>query len=473
MQGTALDVYSRLSSAEAVDYDILRESLLKRFHFIEEGFRLKFRKSDPEKGETASQFVTRIDNYLSRWMDLAKVDETYVGIRDLFLRELFMNSVHKNLQVFMKEHKVKSVRKMAELAKQYHEANGSFSELNAHKSKVDSLSSSYNQAVSKGPDHKTNTETERFCYFCHSSDHFVRNCPKKMNSRPKTAGLVDGGRGRGNSGKYISSRGQGPYQGEGLGWSGKNNSNTDDTTPKYVASCIFPEEGLHECCIIENKVQLKCGHNLPLLSAACKGNNSQWVRNSSTGMPVETGYVGRHRVNVLRDSWCSTAVVKRSLVEPNQITGKYQHCVLIDGTVKKVEVANIYVDTPFYKGHLEVLCMKQPIYDLIIGNISGVKDTFVETTITLPDSDMTKQTEHSKDDQGNKKATVDIAQGVQTRAQKEKEKGKVKPLKVVNPIAEISLREIREAQNGDETLSVPKKMAEKGEKKVSKNGRTH
>ena len=79
-------------------------------------------------------------------------------------------------------------------------------------------------------------------------------------------------------------------------------------------------------------------------------------------MPVETGYVGKHRVSVLRDSRCSTAVVKRSLVEPYQFTGNYyQHCILIDGTVRKVEVANIYVDTPFYEGQLEVLCLEQPI----------------------------------------------------------------------------------------------------------------
>ena len=39
-------------------------------------------------------------------MDLAKVEKTYEGIRDLFLREQFMNSVNKNLQVFLKEHKV-------------------------------------------------------------------------------------------------------------------------------------------------------------------------------------------------------------------------------------------------------------------------------------------------------------------------------------------------------------------------------
>ena len=86
------------------------------------------------------------------------------------------------------------------------------------------------------------------------------------------------------------------------------------------------------------------------MSAACKCNNSLLVGNSSSGMPVETGYVGRHRVSVLRDSGCNTAVVKRSLVEPNQITGNYQHCVQIHGTMSKVEDANIYVDTPFCEG---------------------------------------------------------------------------------------------------------------------------
>ena len=64
--GTALDLYSRLSSIEAINYDIIRESLLEPFQLTQEGFRLKFRKSTPEKDETALQFVIRIDNYLSR-----------------------------------------------------------------------------------------------------------------------------------------------------------------------------------------------------------------------------------------------------------------------------------------------------------------------------------------------------------------------------------------------------------------------
>ena len=36
--------------------------------------------------------------------------------------------------------------------------------------------------------------------------------------------------------------------------------------------------------------------------------------------------------------------------------------------------------------------MKQPIYDLIIGNINGVNDSFVENISLLSDSDMSKLT---------------------------------------------------------------------------------
>ena len=52
LQGKALDVYSRLSVDDAINYDALKTSLLKRFQLTEEGFRGKFRSSKPETGET-------------------------------------------------------------------------------------------------------------------------------------------------------------------------------------------------------------------------------------------------------------------------------------------------------------------------------------------------------------------------------------------------------------------------------------
>ena len=123
LQGKALDVYSRLSASEAQDYDKLCDGLLKRYQLTEEGFRQKFRTSKQETGETASQFVVRISNYLSRWMELGNVDENYACLRALILKEQFLSVSNKNLVLFLKERKVKSIEEMVELADQYNEAH--------------------------------------------------------------------------------------------------------------------------------------------------------------------------------------------------------------------------------------------------------------------------------------------------------------------------------------------------------------
>ena len=69
IQGKALDVYSRLSPTDSINYDKLKDALLKRFQITEEGFRSKFRSSRPEVGE--------------RWMDMANVSKDFDGLKDL------------------------------------------------------------------------------------------------------------------------------------------------------------------------------------------------------------------------------------------------------------------------------------------------------------------------------------------------------------------------------------------------------
>ena len=49
LSGTALDVYARLSSDDAVKYEVVKTALLKRYSLTEEGFRSKFRNSRPEE----------------------------------------------------------------------------------------------------------------------------------------------------------------------------------------------------------------------------------------------------------------------------------------------------------------------------------------------------------------------------------------------------------------------------------------
>ncbi len=91
LTGDALYVYSKLAISDARNYNKLKEAILKRYQLTEEGFRTKFRESRPEIGESSGQYITRLGNYLTRWMNLLDVKETYDDLRRLFIMEQFMS----------------------------------------------------------------------------------------------------------------------------------------------------------------------------------------------------------------------------------------------------------------------------------------------------------------------------------------------------------------------------------------------
>ena len=88
--------------------------------------------------------------------------------------------------------------------------------------------------------------------------------------------------------------------------------------------------------------------------------------------PCGVGRVNGVAVLALRDTGSTTCVVKIELVRPEQMTGSYELCMLIDGVVKQFPTVIVQTDTPFYKGHAKALCMDHPVHELIIGNIPGV-----------------------------------------------------------------------------------------------------
>lgn len=62
------------------------------------------------------------------------------------------------------------------------------------------------------------------------------------------------------------------------------------------------------------------------------------------------------------------------LVADEQLKDAEETCVLIDGTVRRVPVAELEVEKPYYTGKVKAVCMRNPLYDLIIGNATGVDD---------------------------------------------------------------------------------------------------
>ncbi|KAH6933537.1 hypothetical protein HPB50_016060 [Hyalomma asiaticum] len=102
-----------------------------------------------------------------------------------------------------------------------------------------------------------------------------------------------------------------------------------------------------------------------------------------THMPVVEGEIHGQRVSVLRDSGTNTVLVRKSLVNDEELTGEYSSVLLVDSSVRWLPEAKIVVSTPYYTGSVVAKCLEEPLYDLVIGNLPGVRQ------VDNPDLDWT------------------------------------------------------------------------------------
>jgi len=84
---------------------------------------MRFRSAKPEAGETPSQFLTRIDNYLERWIELVKVTKSYEGLKTLVVQEQYLSTCPKEMAVHPKERKLKTITELGDVAENYIEAH--------------------------------------------------------------------------------------------------------------------------------------------------------------------------------------------------------------------------------------------------------------------------------------------------------------------------------------------------------------
>ena len=95
-------VYDRLSVADANDYEKLKDALLKNFDMTERGFRKKFCNDRPERSETFIQFGSRLRSYLDKWINMAKIENTFEAICDYMARDQFLELCSRELYVHLK-----------------------------------------------------------------------------------------------------------------------------------------------------------------------------------------------------------------------------------------------------------------------------------------------------------------------------------------------------------------------------------
>jgi hypothetical protein len=327
--------FSLMPVRQARNYVELKAALLRRY-MTEDRFKRKFRACRPEVGESFSQFSVRLASYLTRWIEMSKISETFDDLLDLILRDQLLYVCNYDLLVFLKQNVTKTAEELCMLADQFREArNASATNLC---SKVIKKSNEEGKSKSPGkspevtkPQTQMDKPTyvpfaERKCYLCNKKSHIASQC-RKSSDRGKTSSAV------------VS-----------------ETKNTSGSTPEHCNALVISHDSVLYSQVSDRST---------ILSSACHTNQKP--------MPLSAGYVDGQPVTLLRDSGCRNIVVRKSLVKDEKLTGKFETCILADSAKRTVPLAKVYIDTPYVTGEFEVWCMENPVFDLIVGEVSNAR----------------------------------------------------------------------------------------------------
>ena len=215
--------------------------------------------------------------YLIRWLELSKTERSFDGLKNLIVKEQFINSCPKELTVHLCEHAPETLEEMAKIADQYLEAHGKHV-----------FSTGRNKAPAppeKDDNKKPPTDTTPlYCYRCNGRGHRSANCPIRR-------GYLCGR--HGHEARNCKS---------GVPKSGGQSKNGLPMPRNQVsAGCLVqssPPQATAEdiqSFIEGDQLLLACGKKIPLLSSACV----QPLSGARSKMPVVKGKIGDKTVDLL------------------------------------------------------------------------------------------------------------------------------------------------------------------------------
>ncbi|KAH7940994.1 hypothetical protein HPB49_008945 [Dermacentor silvarum] len=117
----------------------------------------------------------------------------------------------------------------------------------------------------------------------------------------------------------------------------------------------------------------------------CKNEETKFYKEDATevspnqptgvyNLPVLPGEVYGKTVSVLRDTGSNSLVVRRSLVPDDAMIGTKATLLLADGSTIEVPEAKVHISSPYFSGLAIVKCWRTPLYDVIVGNVTGSRD---------------------------------------------------------------------------------------------------
>ena len=357
LKGRALEVYDRLSVADANDYEKLKDALLKNFDMTERGFRKKFRNDRPERSETFIQFGSRLRSYLDKWINMAKIENTFEAICDFIAQDQFLESCSRELYVHLKPKTFKNLDEMAKEADLFAEARGGVHTC-TNKGQRDNRGAAQNH--SKPNVNKGGGKQEIKCGIC-GKGHLTIKCYKNPNRMQANSAEV------GNEAKGGDSDAKNEMQGaqarsDNFQNKGRGNSfGRGRNFPRGHGRGGNPPRGCgHQVNFCETQIEERSENGIENIYQSKGDNSINSVTKDKEGvcyflksrLPTARGTVNGKGVIAMRDTGCTGCVIRSSLVSEDQLLGKASDVTLINETTQRYPLALIDIDCPFFSGLL-------------------------------------------------------------------------------------------------------------------------
>lgn len=406
LDGAALSVFHSLSAIGEVQYEILKESLLRKYQCTTEGFRTKFRTCKPEPAEAFASFGTRLQHLFHRWVDLSQISKTFDNLVELCIMEQFLGSVSKDLAVFLKERSPKSLKDLIDLSENYRLA---------HPDKLLACKQEEPKLTAFGA---------------------TPNFGGGENGQQRGAFRGRGYRGRGGRGR--SDQG--------------NQENISSNTCRY---CKKPGHWAKVCKSRKADEKKKAAEEKTTMSCTIPPDTkvvptAAAVDFADGSLKYTQGKVNNIPVTVVHDTGAVTAGVRKSLVKPHQYTGETKTTLSFGGNRETFKLAIVPVVTEKYTGNICCCVIDKPHIDLLLGNLEktqpspGLFGKVVETVHT--DTPVT---------------------AVTTRAQAKADMKPTKPLKPPKSPQMVSTDELQNLQKKDDKLKPSFELAKTKQTKTS------
>ncbi|GFR80635.1 Gypsy retrotransposon integrase-like protein 1 [Elysia marginata] len=350
LTGRALDCYGRLSSEQAQDYDKVKQALMKRYDLTEDGYRRKFRSCKPAEGESPDMFIVRIVTYLDSGIKLSRTEKSYEKLKDLIVREQFMDACPEDLATNLREKDLPTLERIAKEADLFLQARHRklcdqprrvFQ--NNARPKMDPVrliepEKKLNSGQRTGED-RVGVADQRLCFKCKKTGHIARYYTA-VDTTVKKAG----------AGVVLTA-------------TAAVKKPTEGSTMK-VTDNLQSE-------VKDGMLQLTSGKSVPVMMNCAALSDPE--KTKSLRLPILRGEIGGQEVDVMRDTGCEGVVVQRQLVDAGQLTGECCLLLRIDNTALLAEKAVINLRTPFLSGEVKALCIPDAMCDVIVGNVDGAR----------------------------------------------------------------------------------------------------